>query len=164
MLLYGGCQGTAKYPGVAKFGIALEWGSRGRWFESSHSDQKRGNVTVSSLFLLCTTEPAASCCAARRISIRRMEMPCEALHFPLVRIQSLGPKERKRKSFLSFSFLLSKTSGLLLRRQAHFNPPFLFPNPCTFLKGAWVFLFFSHWLHKAWKLIHCFCLGAEGCQ
>ena len=25
-------------PGVAKFGIALEWGSRGRWFESSHSD------------------------------------------------------------------------------------------------------------------------------
>ena len=28
------------YPGVAKFGIALEWGSRGRWFESSHSDQQ----------------------------------------------------------------------------------------------------------------------------
>ncbi len=26
------------YPGVAKFGIALEWGSRGRWFDSSHSD------------------------------------------------------------------------------------------------------------------------------
>ena len=25
---------------MAKFGIALEWGSRGRWFESSHSDQK----------------------------------------------------------------------------------------------------------------------------
>ena len=30
-----------KYPGVAKFGIALEWGSRGRWFESSHSDQEK---------------------------------------------------------------------------------------------------------------------------
>ena len=30
---------ASKYPGVAKFGIALEWGSRGRWFESSHSDQ-----------------------------------------------------------------------------------------------------------------------------
>ena len=26
-------------PGLAKFGIALEWGSRGRWFESSNSDQ-----------------------------------------------------------------------------------------------------------------------------
>ena len=28
------------YPGVAQFGRALEWGSRGRWFDSSHSDQK----------------------------------------------------------------------------------------------------------------------------
>ena len=26
-------------PGVAKFGIALEWGSRGLEFESRHSDQ-----------------------------------------------------------------------------------------------------------------------------
>ena len=29
-----------QYPGVAKFGIALEWGSRGLEFESQHSDQK----------------------------------------------------------------------------------------------------------------------------
>ena len=28
------------YPGVAKFGIALDWGSRGRGFKSRHSDQK----------------------------------------------------------------------------------------------------------------------------
>ena len=28
-----------QYPGVAKFGIALEWGSRGLEFESRHSDQ-----------------------------------------------------------------------------------------------------------------------------
>ena len=28
-----------EYPGVAKFGIALEWGSRGLEFESRHSDQ-----------------------------------------------------------------------------------------------------------------------------
>ena len=32
-------RGTTKYPGVAKFGIALEWGSRGLEFESRHSDQ-----------------------------------------------------------------------------------------------------------------------------
>ena len=40
MLLYRSAQvsGT-KYPGVAKFGIALEWGSRGLEFESRHSDQ-----------------------------------------------------------------------------------------------------------------------------
>ena len=45
MLIYLSCQGTAsEYPGVAKFGIALEWGSRGRWFESSHSDQTQESV------------------------------------------------------------------------------------------------------------------------
>ena len=27
------------YPGVAQFGRALEWGSRGRRFDSCHSDQ-----------------------------------------------------------------------------------------------------------------------------
>ena len=31
------------HPGVAKFGIALEWGSRGLEFESRHSDQKSRN-------------------------------------------------------------------------------------------------------------------------
>ena len=30
---------TIKYLGVAQFGSALEWGSRGRKFKSSHSDQ-----------------------------------------------------------------------------------------------------------------------------
>ena len=30
-----------KNPGVAKFGIALEWGSRGPEFESQHSDHRR---------------------------------------------------------------------------------------------------------------------------
>ena len=29
---------ATEYPGVAKFGIALEWGSRGLEFESQHSD------------------------------------------------------------------------------------------------------------------------------
>ena len=38
----GQLRNASKYPGVAKFGIALEWGSRGRWFESSHSDQNSG--------------------------------------------------------------------------------------------------------------------------
>ena len=34
---------ASEYPGVAKFGIALEWGSRGLEFESQHSDQKCSN-------------------------------------------------------------------------------------------------------------------------
>ena len=33
-------------PGVAKFGIALEWGSRGPEFESQHSDQTVGAVRI----------------------------------------------------------------------------------------------------------------------
>ena len=37
-LIFAGIVQHIWYPGVAKFGIALEWGSRGRWFESSHSD------------------------------------------------------------------------------------------------------------------------------
>ena len=37
-------------PGVAKFGIALEWGSRGLEFESRHSDQNRKFTFVSFLF------------------------------------------------------------------------------------------------------------------
>ena len=40
MLEYSSAKDSAtKYPGVAKFGIALEWGSRGLEFESRHSDQ-----------------------------------------------------------------------------------------------------------------------------
>ena len=40
MVLSIGCLRQQEYPGVAKFGIALEWGSRGLEFESRHSDHK----------------------------------------------------------------------------------------------------------------------------
>ncbi len=44
---------ATKYPGVAKFGIALEWGSRGLEFESRHSDQKsRNSIHCFCFFLL----------------------------------------------------------------------------------------------------------------
>ena len=50
VLLYRSCRETAKQnPGVAKFGIALEWGSRGLEFESRHSDQKCRNDSMSFL-------------------------------------------------------------------------------------------------------------------
>ena len=44
---------ASKNPGVAKFGIALEWGSRGLEFESRHSDQKTRNLKISGLFCIC---------------------------------------------------------------------------------------------------------------
>ena len=39
-----------RHPGVAKFGIALEWGSRGLEFESRHSDQKVPKTLLFQLF------------------------------------------------------------------------------------------------------------------
>ena len=40
-----------EYPGVAKFGIALGSGPRGRGFESRHSDQKEHLHFMQVLFL-----------------------------------------------------------------------------------------------------------------
>ena len=42
------------YPGVAKFGIALDWGSRGRRFKSCHSDQKSSYESTGIYFLPIT--------------------------------------------------------------------------------------------------------------
>ncbi len=45
------------YPGVAQIGSALEWGSRGRRFNSCHSDQKETTIfdrKLSFLFVLFT--------------------------------------------------------------------------------------------------------------
>ena len=44
----------ASYPGVAKFGIALEWGSRGLEFESQHSDQVMIIRTTLSKWVMCS--------------------------------------------------------------------------------------------------------------
>ena len=46
-----------EYPGVAQFGSALEWGSRGRRFDSCHSDfKKRRDLNIASFFLILTTD------------------------------------------------------------------------------------------------------------
>ena len=47
----------AAFPGVAKFGIALEWGSRGLEFESRHSDHVN-EARFSNIFI----EKRASSC------------------------------------------------------------------------------------------------------
>ena len=78
-----------------------EWGSRGRWFESSHSDQKSRGASALRLFrsvengksqrsLVCHPFAVA---AKRRANgdIRRTAVPARSAALPLVRIQSLGP-------------------------------------------------------------------------
>ena len=57
------------YPGVAKFGIAPEWGSGGRWFKSSHSDHKKQSAVGGLLFSV--KEPAASCRHPRAVTAGR---------------------------------------------------------------------------------------------
>lgn len=43
-----------EYRGVAQFGRVPEWGSGGRWFESSHSDQYTIKHRFYDAFILCT--------------------------------------------------------------------------------------------------------------
>ena len=55
MLIYVSRVADTQHPGLAKFGIALEWGSRGRWFESSNSDQGHRIILHGSVsFFICT--------------------------------------------------------------------------------------------------------------
>ena len=52
MLEYSSAKESAtKYPGVAKFGIALEWGSGGLEFESRHSDQNQDSKCCPDFFV-----------------------------------------------------------------------------------------------------------------
>ena len=46
------CSIIYKHLGVAQFGSALDWGSRCRWFKSSHSDQKKELLCCNSFFFV----------------------------------------------------------------------------------------------------------------
>ena len=62
----------SKYPGVATFGIALEWGSRGRWFESSNSDHKK-RLAFARRFLRLVCLSAREVCAASEVALRAVK-------------------------------------------------------------------------------------------
>ena len=91
------------YPGVAKFGIALEWGSRGRWFESSHSDQGEENISVFLSFLF-SEQRTSGLLGGKAAFNCRLWADARSAADPLVRIQSLGPRRGKRFCFPLFSF------------------------------------------------------------
>ena len=86
-------------PGCSADGSALEWGSRGRWFKSSHSDQEnRGRRKTPPVFLgpkerLVHQRPLAFQYAAQRPQGAR------SAPRPLVQIQSLGPRQKKPVPF-----------------------------------------------------------------
>ena len=47
---------AVRIPGCSADGSALEWGSRGRWFKSSHSDQNAESVMISAFSFLFSSE------------------------------------------------------------------------------------------------------------
>ena len=83
-------------PGVAKFGIALEWGSRGLEFESRHSDQKTRTTFVVLVFFF-------SCGEIRTI---KCECPVDIRSFPAGRKRHLSvPNFDTRSIFHVPSFI-----------------------------------------------------------
>ena len=104
---------TQPISGCGADGSALEWGSRGRWFKSSHSDHVEGEAETLP-FLHAGFGPAASCAggASDPAAGRRTHR----VGRPLVQIQSLGPRGRGSGNASLFACRIW-TSGLLRRRR-----------------------------------------------
>ena len=115
-------------PGVAKFGIALEWGSRGLEFESRHSDQKSSWSISSGCFFLFQLQTNSRPLVAHPERFSRSEervgasAACNAARSAAllrVRISTLGPKKQNEHQLvLLFSFPRvrdSKTSNATVR-------------------------------------------------
>ena len=106
----------SEYPGLAKFGIALEWGSRGRWFESSNSDHKN-RKSISSFgfyFFLGGFEPTPMQQSGGLLLADGLDGG-HTFIFLLKkknanRIQQLGPKGNHRK-VVPFFFLICYSGG-----------------------------------------------------
>ena len=104
-------------PGVAKFGIALEWGSRGRWFESSHSDQIMGSSFGNfPLFLFCADSNPSKCDMPVAYCCHQFKSWWLPLFSPLrgeneIRIRHSDHKDRKSISSSGlYFFAVSKSS------------------------------------------------------
>ena len=78
------------HPGVAKFGIALEWGSRGLEFESRHSDQKVGNYFRSFPFFISVERFEAFNAAVRWTVACRRSRRRQHLSVPNLDIRTMG--------------------------------------------------------------------------
>ena len=111
MLEYSSAEDSAtKYPGVAKFGIALEWGSRGLEFESRHSDQKIQNSICCSGFFYLWRDSKIKCDAYERrlppVSTAATHLSASIPGRGRKRISTLGPKKQEQYLlFLLFTFV-----------------------------------------------------------
>ena len=101
---------TQPISGCGADGSALEWGSRGRWFKSSHSDHVEGEAETLP-FLHAGFGPAASCAggASDPAAGRRTHRVSR----PLVQIQSLGPRRNRFHSVPASFFACGKIDAIL---------------------------------------------------
>ena len=116
---------------MAKFGIALEWGSRGRWFESSHSDQKSVFRKECGFFLLPEYGEQAASWRCRRVKTTAAGQAGGTPAYPMVRIQSLGANNDNPNYMIQmgsvFGFIISIENVLRLDRMGD-----SVPDPCVF--------------------------------
>ena len=87
--------------GCSADGSALEWGSRGRWFKSSHSDQTKEGIERCPLFVWFVVGSRTSGLLQFNPG-RRAADTALAPRRPLVQIQSLGPNDRGHRKMPSF--------------------------------------------------------------
>ena len=97
---------AARIPGCSADGSALEWGSRGRWFKSSHSDQLQGCPLWGSPVIHLSGGRTSGLLPFQSTAAKRPGRR-PSPHRPLVQIQSLGPKSagfRKKSCTFSMPF------------------------------------------------------------
>ena len=99
-------------PGVAKFGIALEWGSRGLEFESRHSDQKIQNSRSCSGFFLLWRDSNNQ---LRLFGEQSLAAGLDGGNTIIYRISTLGPKTGNYLHSFPFIFQRSDANVFLSR-------------------------------------------------
>ena len=93
--------------GCSADGSALEWGSRGRWFNSSHSDQRRSKAQCGGCFFVQVIGTSG----LLQIQIRRSACRTQSVGMPLVQLQSLGPSKTVVTVWRLFFVQVIGTSG-----------------------------------------------------
>ena len=118
-----GWETVSIFPGVAKFGIALEWGSRGLEFESRHSDQIRIIRTQSSKLEMCSDFPFLS-------NIYSDKIWAGSIPALVALMNSVGESIRSSATIILYlSFIFVKDCGNIFLRHKLNN----FADRCAFL-------------------------------
>ena len=115
--------------GCSADGSALEWGSRGRWFNSSHSDQTKQSSQCGGCFFIQVIGTSG----LLQIQIRRSACRTQSVGMPLVQLQSLGPKREAKKDIEDKTSVFSRLPRPV--DQQIYGPYFSDILPCAIHSG-----------------------------